>query len=751
MTIIKKKSNSLPFDERRIVNFIKGISSNHKHLDIEHYTSKVIESIKVKHEYTADQITNLLVLNALENVDMENPDWTYIAAYSYLNQLYKESSKNRSYNASQKYGSLYELIATLTEFGLYNKQIISEYSKEEIDELEKAIDHNNDKLFDYIGLKTLADRYLTKNYDGGIYELPQERFMIIAMTLMMKENREHRLDLVKEFYWAISNRYMTVATPTYNNAGKSYGQLSSCFIDTVDDSLRGIYDSNTDVATLSKSGGGIGVYVGKIRALGSDIKGFKGKSSGTVPWIKQLNNTAVSVDQLGQRQGAIAIYLDIWHKDITSFLDLKLNNGDDRVRAHDIFTGVCLPDLFMEKVKNREDWYLFDPHEVRKVMGYSLEDYYDEEKGKGSFRTKYMECAMNPELSKEIIPAIEIFKRIMKSQLETGTPYMFYRDTVNRDNPNKHLGIVYSSNLCTEIMQNMSATTVSEEYTKDGKIVITKTPGDFVVCNLSSISLATAVKANVIERLIKIQMRGLDNVIDLNTIEVLQAQITNQKYRAVGLGTFGWHHLLAIKGIKWESQEAVDYADELYEDIAYYTIKASMELAKEKGAYPGFQGSEWATGKFFDRRGYTSERWISLKEDVMNYGVRNGYMIAVAPNSSTSILAGSTASIDPIFRKFYSEEKKNYKIPVVVPDLNPDTMWLYKSAYEIDQSWSIKQQAARQRHIDQSVSFNFYVKNNIKASTLLDLHFEAWDGGVKTTYYTRSTSTDIEECESCSS
>lgn len=674
----------------------------------------------------------------------------FLAAHVFLEKIYYEASQNRNYN-QPGYGDFYLLIETLTDLGIYSPLLLEHYSKEEIMELGNAIDPEKDKLFTYIGLRTLYDRYLAKDFYKRTFELPQERFMIIAMTLMINEHPSKRLHLVKEAYWALSHLYMTVATPTLANAGKSVGQLSSCFIDTVDDSLQGIYDSNTDIANVSKSGGGIGVYLGKIRSRGSDIRGFKGVSSGVIPWMKQLNNTAVSVDQLGQRKGAIAVYLDVWHKDIFAFLDAKLNNGDERLRTHDLFTGVCIPDLFMEQVEKRGDWYLFDPHEVRKVMGFSLEDYYDEEKGNGSFREKYFECVNHPSLSKEKVPAIEIMKRIMISQLETGTPFMFYRDEVNRKNANKHAGMIYCSNLCTEIAQNQSATTVEEQYVEDGKIVIVKKPGDFVVCNLSSINLARAVPDNVLERLIPIQVRMLDNVIDLNNIPVLQAKLTNEKYRAIGLGTFGMHHLFALKEITWESDEAVQFVDQLYEKIAYLTIQSSMELAKEKGAYPLFKGSEWDTGRYFEIRGYTSKKWQELKEKVQTFGIRNSYLMAVAPNASTSIIAGSTASIDPIFQKVYSEEKKDYKIPVTVPDLNAKTTWYYKSAYLIDQTWSIKQNAVRQKHIDQSISFNFYVLNTIKAKELLELHLTAWKSGLKTTYYVRSTSSDIYECESCAS
>jgi len=407
----------------------------------------------------------------------------------------------------------------------------------------------------------------------------------------------------------------------------------------------------------------------------------------------------------------------------------------------------------MEKVEAREDWYLFDPHEVRTVMGYSIEDYYDEEEGSGSFRTKYAECVANEELSREVVPAIEIFKRIMVSQLETGTPYMFYRDTVNRANQNKHAGMIYCSNLCVEVTQNQGTTVVTEEVTEDGKIVITKNPGDFVVCNLSSINLARAVTDEVLERLIPIQVRMLDNVIDLNDLPVLQAKLSNQKYRAVGLGTFGWNHLLALKKVAWETDEAVEYCDDLYEEIAYLTVKASKELSEEKGHYPAFPGSEFETGEYFAKRGYLEkDNWKDLAAEVHEHGVRNGYLMAVAPNGTTSIIAGSTASIDPIFRKFYSEEKKNYKIPVTAPDLSPATTWYYKSVYLIDQLWSIKQNAKRQRHIDQSISFNLYVQNNVKAKDLLNLHMTAWREKLKTTYYVRSTSQEvIESCESCES
>ncbi|MGN7402560.1 ribonucleoside-diphosphate reductase subunit alpha [Cytobacillus praedii] len=711
---------------------------------------------------------------SLNKISMEQPNWTFLAAQFYLNQLYEQAAENRGYKKEQKYGDLYELITKLTNVGIYSKDLLDLYTQNEITEIGNEIDPEKDYLFNYVGLFLLADRYLAKDYEKNIYELPQERFMIIAMTLMKLECPSNRLSLVKEAYWALSNLYMTVATPTLANAGKSYGQLSSCFIDTVEDSLDSIYLNNWDIARLSKDGGGIGVYYGKVRALGSDIKRFKGNSSGVIPWIRLINDTAVSVDQLGQRQGAVAIYLDIFHKDIMNgFLDLKTNNGDERRKAHDIFTGVSIPDLFMKRLEEVDEtgrsigeWHTFCPHQVKQMMGWKdetgtplgLEDYYDEVDNQ-YFTQKYEEAVNHPLLPRRTYRAMDIMARIMVSQLESGTPYMFYRDEVNRQNPNKHVKgrgrtSIYCSNLCTEIMQNMSATVIQKEFQDDeGNIVIIRKPGDFVVCNLSSIHLPNAVRSNVLNRLIRIQMRMLDNTIDCNHISVGQAKYTNEKYRAVGLGTFGWHHLLALKEIHWESDDAVDYANELYEEISYHTIQSSMELAKEKGAYQMLSGSEWQTGEYFTRKGYTSQRWMKLQEDIQAHGVRNGWMLAVAPNSSTAKIGGSTDGIDPLYAIEYAEEKKNFKFKVTAPDLDHHTYNYYRRVrHELSQLWSIKQNASRQRHIDQSISFNFYVRHDIKARELLQLHLEAWKHGLKTTYYVRSTSqTEIDECEACHS
>ena len=698
----------------------------------------IISSIEQFEGKNVKDLLEMVEYKALANVSIQEPLWEKLAAQMLLQKIVYEASKNRN--------SFIDSIKKLTEQGIYSPALLSQYTEEELRELQDYIRPERSQMFTYVGLKTLADRYLARDHERNFYELPQERFMIIAMELASVE--KEKVYWAKKFYDVMSNLYLTVATPTLSNAGKTYSQLSSCFIDTVEDDLHNIYENNTTVARLSKNGGGVGVYLGKIRSEGSYIKKFKNISSGVLAWMKQINTTAVNVDQLGMRQGAICCYLDVWHRDIFSFLDAKTNAGDDRRKTHEIQIGVCVPDLFMKQVKERGDWWLFDPKETLDVMGYGLEDYWGEE-----FEKRYWECVNEPRLTlKRKVPAIEVMKRIMISALETGNPFIFFRDTVNRDNPNKHKGIIYCSNLCTEIAQNMSPTHIEQEYLEDDVIVVKKKVGDFVVCNLSSLNLPRAY--DKLDKVIPIQMRMLDNVIELNKdrLEVLQAVKTNQKYRAVGLGTFGIHHLLALHKIKWESEEAVKFNEELYEEIAYQAIKASMELAKERGKYPAFEGSEWSTGEYISRKFGNSEKWRKLREEVKKNGVRNGYMIAIAPNSSTALIAGTTNGIDPVYDKLYFEEKKGIRVPVVVPNLSPDTFWYYKPAREIDQKWSIKMNAVRQKYIDQSISFNLYVKHDIKAKDLLNLYMMCWEKGLKTIYYVRSSSvTDIDECESCAS
>lgn len=684
-------------------------------------------------------------------VKKTNINWQYAAARLLMSDLYKEAAINRGYHHFG-YGDFLTLVQKLTDLNCYGDYLRKEYTDDQIRELGAYIKPERDLLFNYEGLKLLSDRYLIRGYNKETLELPQERFLVIAMHLAIPEG-SRKMEYAKKFYDILSELKMTTATPTLAGAGTPYHQLSSCFISVVGDNLWSIYDVNQKFAGVSKHGGALGIYVGKIRALNSEIRGFKNASGGVIPWIRLYNDTAVAVDQLGRRKGGASITLDIWHQDLYEFLELRTNNGDDRRKAHDIFPAVSIPNLFMERLEARGDWSLFDPYQIKKIMGYHLEDYYDDGDDQ-EFTRRYLACEATEGLNRVTVPALEIMKKIMKSAVETGTPFIFFRDTVNEANPNKHAGMIYASNLCHEIAQNVSEDILIEETIEDAgnhkEVVRRVRAGDMVTCNLNSINLGR-VSIGELKDTIPLQIRMLDNVITLNQYPVSEAEVTSNKYRAIGLGTSGYHHYLVNNHIRWESEEHFAEADRLYEEIAYQAIKASMEIAKEKGAYPEFAGSEWQTGKYFERRGYHSERWLKLKEDVKKYGLRNGYITAVAPTGSTSNIAGTTAGIDPIFKKFFIEEKKGSFTPKAAPDLSEENFWLYKEAHYINQLYSIKACGVRQKHIDQAQSFNLYITPEVKAKDILNLYMEAWRNGVKTIYYVRNQSLEMDECTSCSS
>ena len=690
----------------------------------------------------------MLIKASVELISKDAPKWEMISARFLNYQIHKTiKEKMQQLNIS----SFYEKIKYLTNEGYYGRYILENYTKADIDELSSYIKEERNELFTYSGLELVMKRYLIQNHEREILEKPQEMFMGIAMHLAIPE--QERVKWAKEIYDILSTLKVTMATPTMSNARKPFHQMSSCFIDTVDDSLAGIYKSIDNFAKVSKHGGGMGLYFGKVRANGSSIRGFKGAAGGVIRWIKLVNDTATAVDQLGVRQGAAAVYLDAWHKDLPEFLQLRTNNGDDRMKAHDIFPGVCYPDLFWKLAKNDLDapWYMMCPHEIHEVKGYFLEDCYGEE-----WERKYYECVDDERISKRVMSVKEIVRLIIKSLVETGTPFTFHRDHVNEMNPNPHQGMIYCSNLCSEIAQNMSAMDILpyEEVQVDGEtIIVEKTkPGDFVVCNLASLTLGHIDVRNdeELRHIIQVVVRALDNVIDLNYYPIPFAKVTNQKYRPIGLGTSGYHHMLVKLGMSFESEEHLQFVDELYEKINYMTLEASCDLAQEKGSYAYFQGSDFQNGQYFKKRHYTHQKWQELQSKIANNGLRNGYLLAIAPTSSTSIIAGTTAAVDPIMKKFFLEEKKGSMITRVAPDLDMKTFWLYKNAHYIDQTWVIKAAAIRQRHIDQSQSVNLYITNEFTFRKLLDLYILSWQLGMKTLYYVRSQSLEVDECESCS-
>ncbi len=565
-------------------------------------------------------VLDTLIKASVELITPEAPDWEFISARLLLLKI-ERTIRDREQSLNIK--SFYEKIRYLTAENLYGRYILDEYTGAQVAELEDYINNNRNNLLTYSSLHLISKRYLITDLNHRVLERPQEMFMGIAMHLAIPE-KEHKVLWAKRIYDILSSLKVTMATPTMSNARKPLSQLSSCFEDVMPDSLVGIYRTINNFAQVSKFGGGMGIYMGKVRAVGSDIRGFKGVAGGVLKWIKLCNDTAIAVDQLGVRQGSVAIYLDIWHKDMPEFLQLRTNNGDDRMKAHDVFPGICVPDFFWRMAQHDIDgtWYMMCPHEIEVAKGYCLEDYYGED-----WEKRYRDCLQDSRIAKRAIKVKDLIRLIIKSAVETGTPFIFNRDTVNRMNPNKHQGIIYCSNLCTEIAQNQKAIRTKQTVVKieNGQdVVVEETfPGDFVVCNLASLVLGNLEVENdeEIQHVIHTAVRALDNVIDLNFYPIPYAEITNRRMRPIGLGASGYHHLLAKRGIKWESQEHLSFMDEVFEKINYYAIEASCQLAVEKGVYSYFEGSDWQNGNYFSTRNYTDSKWQTLAGKVAQNGL----------------------------------------------------------------------------------------------------------------------------------
>jgi len=859
---------------------------------------------------TTAEIQQILIRTAAEKVSAEKPDFTYVAARLMLFDLYKRVNRLRGRKLrdtkTNRYKP-YDADAFVSAFpryvqqGYYGRYLLDYYTLDEITMLyRKLIKADRDLLFTYAGLKMLVDRYLVQDERGNVIELPQEMYLLIAMTLAIpdykyalvygeQEAKEIMLKQVQMYYDLLSQHKATVATPTLMNARRPFTQLSSCFVLTVDDDLYDMYDNLQKMAQISKYAGGLGVYVGKLRASGSSIQQKKGTSSGVIPYAKLINDTMAYVDQLGMRKGSASVTLDIWHKDILDFLEVKTNVGDERKKAHDIHPAISIPDLFMQRVVDRQKWTLFDPYEVRQYIGYQIEqllidrliNYLQENSCKiwnvdrrvlhanaydklitvtgktantdrveqltgnqiasliadktdvlirmhyihlvdkhfdeaGRFRISfalkypgledfwgkefeqwYLELEKQSNLSKREVDAFELMKRLITVAFETGEPYIFFRDIANEKNPNRHIGIVYSSNLCHEIVQSMMpsksipapnkqyqqvyenafidygtknigwfADSVSAFATKEINpnavyCADLKEPGLVPVCNLASINLGKVESDDDLRQTLHTLVRILDNVIDLNFYPGYETARTNKLFRAIGIGVSNYHYWLVKNGIKWESEEHVRAADKLFEKIAYYAVEASIHLANERGKYPLFDGSQWSKGILFGkdteqlmnetRTNGNNLDWKSLVNKVKTIGLRNAYLLALMPTGSTSIIIGATPSIDPIFAKFYKEENMSGILPQVPPEIDK-YYWHYKTAYTIDHKWTIRAAAARQKWIDQAQSLNLFVDpQNIDGPTLMSWYIEAWRQGLKTIYYLRSKSiVDIEECESCS-
>lgn len=772
---------------------------------IKKYTSEAVEGlenvslselevdakIQFRDMITTEEIQQTLIKTAVEKIDIDRPNWTFVAARLFLYDLYHKVTGFSGYNHLREYLEKGEKAGRIVP-GLKDKY--------DLDDLNSHIKPERDLQFAYLGIKTLYDRYLIKDQNGAPIELPQHMFMAIAMFLA--QNELDSQGWAKKFYDLISKFEVMLATPTLSNARTPRHQLSSCYIGSTPDNIEGIFDSYKEMALLSKFGGGIGWDWSKVRAMGGSIDGHKNAAGGIIPFLKVTNDIAVAVDQLGTRKGAIAVYIEPWHMDVGDFIDLRKNSGEERRRAHELFPALWINDLFMKRVQENGLWSLFDPAQTADLC-----DLYGEE-----FEKRYVEYENDENIQKNTLSAKELWKKILTSYFETGMPFLAFKDNANRANPNDHTGIIRSSNLCTEIFQNtdpnyykikltfsdMSVALYNEEDDVTTDVGITKKAkklsaldsvggkqifivekesieGKTAVCNLASINLSKINTPQDIARTVPVAVRMLDNVIDLNFYPHIKVKHTNLDTRAIGLGVMGEAEMLAAKQVQWGSYDHLALIDSIMENISYQAIYASSNLAVEKGIYPTYEGSKWSKGIFpidsanenakalVTRGGLFDEDscdWDKLRAKVKEDGMRNGYLMAIAPTSSISILVGTTQTIEPVYKRKWFEHNLSGMIPNVVPNLSTDTWQYYTPAYELDQRVLIKAGAIRQKWIDQGQSLNIFMSlDKASGGYLSEIYTLAWQLGLKSTYYLRSESPDSEkvnnvadrsiECEGC--
>jgi len=725
---------------------------------------------------SSSDIQDALVKTAVEKIDIDVPNWTFVAARLFLFDLYHRVGKATHGIKGNAYCHLRDYI----KYGQDAQRIIPALEAGyDLDDLDDYLEPSRDYLFNYLGMKTIYDRYLLKNNNKEPVELPQQMFMGIAMFLAQNENDKQ--SKAKEFYDVLSKFEVMVATPTLSNARTNRHQLSSCYIGSSPDNIEGIFDGYKEMALLSKFGGGIGWDWNSIRSLGGVIDGHKRAAGGTVPFLKITNDIALAVDQLGTRKGAIAVYLEPWHMDIVDFIDLKKNSGEERRRAHDLFPALWINDIFMNRILEDSHWTLFDPYEVKDLATLTGAE----------FEKRYVEYENDPSITKEQMKAKDLWKKVLTSYFESGSPFLCFKDNANKANPNDHTGFIRSSNLCTEIFQNTNpnhylikieledgeiltfeenervlvdngiekfANKITALDSLNGKKIFIvekeKIDGDTAVCNLASVNLSKINTKEDIQRVVPTAIRMLDNVIDLNFYPLRKVKATNLKSRAIGLGVMGESQMIAEAGIVWGSEDHLKKIDEVMESVSYNAISSSADLALEKGVYPTFEGSKWSKGimpmdhatpavnaliqkDLFD----TGYDWEELRVKVKSNGMRNGYLMAIAPTSSISILVGTTQAIEPVYKRKWFEENLSGQIPVVVPNLSPDTWNYYTPAYEVDQLDIIKAASIRQKWIDQGQSTNIFMSlDKASGKYLHQIYTTAWKLGLKSTYYLRSQS-----------
>jgi len=719
-----------------------------------------------------DEIKEALILSSRSLVEAE-PNYTYATSRILLDGLrtealsFLEIAPNATHAEMEK---LYpKTLNTYIKKAIDLELINPELGKMDLEKLGESLNPNRDLMFSYLGLQTLYDRYFIHK-DEVRFELPQIFFMRVAMGLAIGE--ENREDRAIEFYNLLSSFDYMSSTPTLFNSGTIHSQLSSCYLTTVPDDLKGIYDALGDNAMLSKWAGGLGNDWTPVRGMGAHIKGTNGKSQGVVPFLKVVNDTAVAVNQGGKRKGAVCSYLETWHLDIEEFVELRKNTGDDRRRTHDMNTANWIPDLFMQRVMNGEKWTLFTPNETPDLHDLTG----------SAFKARYEEYEKDAkegkiQVSKEV-EAEELWRKIISMLFETGHPWITFKDACNLRSPQQHAGVIHSSNLCTEITLNTSQ-------------------DEIAVCNLGSINLPNHLDKSgnldekKVEKTITTAIRMLDNVIDINYYAVPQAENSNFKHRPIGLGIMGFQDALYIKKIPYASEHAVTFADESMEMVSYYAIKSSSDLAAERGAYSSYKGSLWSKGilpldsvellkkergeEFIEVDTTTRLDWEGLKKIVKKQGMRNSNVMAIAPTATIANITGLTQSIEPTYSNLFVKSNLSGEFTIInmhlVDALKEIGMWdevmvydlknlngsleginrvpeelkkLFATSFEVEPKWLIEAASRRQKWIDQSQSLNLYVSepNGKKLDVMYKM---AWLRGLKTTYYLRSRSATTSE------
>lgn len=723
--LVKKRSGEL--QELNLVKIKNVVNWATKGFDIEPLELESNLQTVFREGIETKEINENMIFSALRLASGENPDWLKVAGRLKYRDLRDKVEKKRGYRQGEFLNHIYYHVGE----GVYDGIINSLYTYDEIEGIGEFLVNDRDLLYDFTGINQLEQRYLLSS------ELPQECFLVIAMFICQGYT-DDRLTKIRKVYDLISLNKLSLASPILANLRKPDANLSSCFILGVNDDLGSIYEGVKDTAFISKNGGGVGVNFSHVRARGAMVNGNENASKGVVPFIKVFNDTAVAVNQNGKRAGAVTVSLDIWHLDILEFLEMQSENGDLRLKAYDVFPQLVIPDYFMEMVRSDGNWLLFDPYEVNKVFDFDFPSLWGDD-----FLSAYSYVCENYEgkLKNFIwVKAKDLFKGIIKSLIETGLPYLFFKDTVNRLNPNKDSGYIPCANLCVESFSNV----LPDKETH--------------VCNLISINLSNVTDLEY-ENVMSWAVEILDNCIDISTPPTESAKAHNNLYRTIGVGYMGLADWLAVRGFNYSTGKRLIF--NLFDKLAYFGIKRSMELAITRGAYPEFSNSEWAKGKILGRElcwflenSDLGHKWAELSELIKLNGIRNGQIFAIAPNTSSSLIQGCTASVLPPYKLFFMDSNSKGSNPISVPYLK-SKRWYYvenRNTNQMELVETIGKCIAP--FVDSGISMELVFNGenpNVNSKFIAETIFKAWESGNKTIYYVRLTEEEtVSECFSCS-